>query len=139
MKKTLLLLSFIVIFFCSYAQVVAYKPFKAYYKSKETLWEWHQLDIDYDEMPVIKVYYNNSSDYLSRVDRVTISNSYQDDFTFPYKGVVSGTGILYSVKDNNNKKIKIFFDFQYMDDGYFDIIFKYINMEYAYRLLKNNN
>jgi hypothetical protein len=139
MKKLLLTLSLIIIVFCTYAQVVAYKPVRAYYKSKETLWEWRQSDIDYDEMPVIKIYFNNSSDYLSRVDRVTISNDFNDDFTFPYKGDVSGTGIIYNVKDNQGKKIKVFFDFQYMDEGYFDLVFKYINVEYAYRLLKNKD
>jgi hypothetical protein len=123
----------------SFCQVVAYKPIKAYYKGKESLWEWNDLNIEYDEMPVIKIYYNNSTDVYSRIDRITISNTYEDDFKFPYKGEKYQNGVLYSVFDNNKKKIKIFLDFSYYEDGYFDIIFKYINMEYAYRLLKNEN
>ena len=137
MKKLILFLILTINVLLSYAQIVAYKPLRAYVRAKETLWEWTDLDLEYDDMPVIKVYYNNSSDAYSRVDRIIISNKYQDDFKFPYRGVTSGTGVLYNVIDNSGKKIKILFDFANYDDGYLDMIFKYINIEYAYRLRKN--
>lgn len=136
MRKVLLSIIFVIILLKSYCQVVAYKPVGAYVRGKETLWEWTDLELEYDQMPVIKVYYNNSNDAYSRIDRVIISNTYKDDFRFPYRGVTSGTGVLYSVIDNKGKKIKILLDFAEYDEGYFDMIFKYSNIEYAYRLLK---
>jgi hypothetical protein len=137
MKKIILFL-FILISFNSYSQIVAYKPISAYARAKETLWEWEDLNIDYDQMPVIKVYYNNSSDAYSRIDRMIITNTFKDDFRFPYRGVSSGNAVLYNVIDNSGKKIKILLDFSgYEEDiPYFDIIFRYNNIEYAYRILK---
>jgi hypothetical protein len=136
MKKIILLIAFTLNVLMAICQAVAYRPVGAYARGKETLWEWTDLEIEYDEMPVIKVYYNNSTDIYSRIDRVVISNSYKDDFKFPYRGVTSGTGVLFNVIDNNGKKIKIMLDFADYDEGYFDIIFKYSNIEYAYRVPK---
>jgi hypothetical protein len=136
--KKLLLFIFLFASLSAFTQVVAYKPINAYARAKETLWEWEELNIGYDEMPVIKVYYNNSRDAFSKIDRIIITNTFKDDFKFPYRGVSSGNGVLYNVIDNSGKKIKIFFDFSgYEDDvAYFDLIFKYSNIEYAYRILK---
>jgi hypothetical protein len=135
-KISLSILCIIFLLKTAYCQIVAYKPVGAYVRGKETLWEWTDLELEYDQMPVIKVYYNNSTDAYSRIDRVIISNTYKDDFRFPYRGVNYGTGVLYSVIDNQGKKIKILLDFAEYDEGYFDMIFKYSNIEYAYRLIK---
>ena len=105
MRKVLLSILFVIFLLKSYCQVVAYKPVGAYVRGKETLWEWTDLELEYDQMPVIKVYYNNSTDAYSRIDRVIISNTYKDDFRFPYRGVTSGKGVLYSVIDNQGKNI----------------------------------
>jgi hypothetical protein len=136
MKKLTALLLFIFISISAISQVVAYKPLTAYVRAKETLWDWTDLELEYDDMPVIKIYYNNSTDAYSRIDKLKISNKYQDDFRFPYRGTLTEDGILYSVIDNKGVKNKIIFDFENYDDGYFDIIIKYSNIEYAYRLKK---
>jgi hypothetical protein len=136
MKKTALALIFIFIVFSSIAQIVSYNPFAAYYRAKETSWEWTSADLKSDEIPTLRVTYNNNDDVLSRVDRLKIDNSFEDDFKFPYKGEFSNRGIIYSVIDNKGKRSTIVFDFTYYDEGYFDIVIKYNNFEYAYRILK---
>ena len=137
MKKLSILVLLLTVYITAIAQTVAYKPFAAYYRDQGTSWDWTELSIDYDEMPTIKITYNKSEDVCSRIDRIKIDNKFNDDFRFPYKGTFSETGILYEVIDNKNKKGKVLFDFANYDDGYFDLIFKYNNIEYAYRILKN--
>jgi hypothetical protein len=109
--KKLILLVLLCLSFSAYSQIVAYKPISAYARAKETLWEWENLNIDYDQMPVIKIHFNNSTDAYSKIDRIIITNTFKDDFRFPYRGISSGNGVLYSVIDNSGKKIKIFLDF----------------------------
>ncbi len=136
MKKLFTTL-FIFVSLNSFSQVVSYKPISCFYRGKETQWEWYNLNIEYDKMPILKITFNDSYDALSRIDRITISNSYDDDFRFPYKGVQVGKGVAYSVIDSEGKKLKVYLDFSNYDlKGYFDVELRYTNMEYAYRLLK---
>ena len=139
MKKLLITVLLFISCYAAFSQSVqTYRPINAYYRGSESDWEWRNMDIDYTEMPVIKIYYNNNKDALSKVDRVTISNKWEDDFKFPYKGTIDGSGVLFEVIDNKGKKNKVFFDFENYDNGYFDLIFKYYNLEYAYRLPTTN-
>lgn len=137
MKKIAILFLLLVSFLIGIGQTVAYKPFAAYYRDQGTSWDWINLGIEYDEMPTIKITYNNSEDVCSRIDRIKIDNKFKDDFRFPYKGEYYKTGIIYQVIDNKGKNGKVLFDFEYYEDGYFDLVFKYNNIEYAYRILKN--
>ncbi len=136
MKKLILTLSLLFIFIISFAQVY-YIPISVYYRAQQSSWEWVDLKIERDKMPKVVIYFNESNDALSRIDRITISNSYEDDFQFPYRGVSSGKTITYTVFDNKKRKIKIAIDFSNYDEyGVFDVIVKYDNLEYIYRLYK---
>ena len=86
------------------------------------------MNIEYDEMPTIKIHYNNSKDVFSKIDRMVITNKFKDDFRFPYKGYSEGTSVIFKVYDNNNKEAKVVLDFEDYDGGYFDIILKYNNL-----------
>jgi hypothetical protein len=138
MKKTILTLLLLVLFTNLFSQVIAYKSLAAFYRNQESLWDWKQVKMEYDELPIVKIYHNNSEDLYSKIDRLTINNSFKDDFRFPYKGVTSGNGVLFTVFDNKDKKIKIFLDFSnYDDEETFDLVIKYNNIEYAYILPKS--
>jgi len=131
MKRLILVISILILSLTTFSQKV-FHPFDAYLKRGT---EWVRVtETSENVYPDITIYFNNSDDALSMLDRVEITNAWDDIFVFPYKGVqVAEKKVKWKVYDKQGKNL--YFTLGFHDDSYgrfMSIKISYSNIEYMY-------